>query len=154
MKSMMNPTQNYFLNKMNKQEIGKLPDQSEVAFQARQRKIPTLTMKYLVKENVKLEINRCMHSMNMDLTEQMIQEIVDYIWNKILTPVQREEFTKLANSVNNINQNSAKASEDSINRMIQNDAEQVINRPFEASLFVGTEFNSESDIERLIFNPF
>ena len=136
--------QDYFLNRMDNNEICKLRDPFEVAANARERKIPTLTGIDLIKMNVESEANKLgMHIMHMDLTRSMKNKIVNHIWSN-LTSAQRKEFTSLANKINDINQNAAKASEDFIKRMIQNDAEQVINSPFESSIFVGTKFSDEN----------
>ena len=144
----MNPTQKYFLDNMNINEICKLYDPSEVAVQARIRKTPILTEIDLIKENMKSEIDR----LNTDLTKPMIQQLANYIWNNYLTSIQRGSFTTLMNNVNNINLNDAKIKNDSIDRMNQINVEQVTSNPFAVSFYGGAEFNDENDIERLIFN--
>jgi hypothetical protein len=144
----MQPLQDFLVH-MDNNRICKLHSPSKVAAEARRdRKIQFLTDMYLFEQNVKSEISRL--SMHVDLTT--VNQIVNHIWNNRLTPTQRERFTTLANDANNINQNSARANEDSFIRMIRNDVEQVTSSPFEDALFGGTKkFPGENDIEYLTY---
>ena len=133
---------------MDPDKICKLRDLLEVAAHARARKIQILTAIDLVRQNVMEEINRLNRlNMCMDLTGPMVNSMVDHIYH-LLTPNRREAFKTLANDANSVNQNAARASEDSINRMIRIDVEQATNSSFEDSLFGGTkEFRDKNDIE-------
>src|SRR5438046_7808507 len=100
-KNPMNFSQNYFLERMNYDNICQLPygnDANKLAVHARRAR--RLTGKILVKGNIKREA----HRLQIDI--QNINLIVNRIWNHHLTPIQQEEFTTLANNANIISQNS------------------------------------------------
>ncbi|CAG8738900.1 10353_t:CDS:1, partial [Funneliformis mosseae] len=79
------------------------------------RNIPNIIGQTLLKRNVKREANR----LRM-YNRHIISLATDYIWNNS-TAFQRDQFTTLAESVNNINRNHALrlSREDFIFRMTQ-----------------------------------
>ena len=88
--------------------------------------------------------------MHIDI-QRIINLIVDYVWSLILTPVQQEQFTALANDANSIVQNLARVSDENFNRMVQIDNHQETNDPFGNTLFNGTKkFHDKNDFESLI----
>src|SRR4051812_11534578 len=140
----MNFSLTYLLERMNYDNICRLPYGNDANKLAVQYKRSRLTGKILVKGNIEREA----HRLQIDI--QNINLIVNRIWNH-LTPTQQEEFTTLANNANIISQNAARATDDFLNRMIQIDIHQETNNPFEDAFFNGTKtFYDKNNFESLI----
>ncbi|CAG8599008.1 6674_t:CDS:1 [Funneliformis caledonium] len=125
----------YFLSRINYHRIY-LPFNSNAQILAAQmrcvRNIPNIIGQTLLKRNVKREANR----LRM-YNRHIISLATDYIWNNS-TAFQRDQFTTLAESVNNINRNHALrlSREDFIFRMNQITTPQ----PTHSILFNGSSF--------------
>ena len=144
----MDPLGSRFLNRMDKVKICQLRDPNVVAAWARYNLLNELG---LLRYNVREEILRL--EMNIDLMNSIMNEIVVYIWDHILTSDERERFTTSKNRVNDI----SRAQGDSLNRMnciIDVDQITIESSSLEISLFSGTKkFYDKADIDFLIYTP-
>ena len=136
----MNTTTNYLLNCIDYNIVYQLPYDNnplKVAAQAINRKIQILTGIDLIRQNVEGEALRLqVHD------RRIINLTVNHVWNSCLTPFQRDQFTTLADSANDINQNMARVNDENLNRIIQI-GHQVTNNPFENNFFNGTDFQDD-----------
>ncbi|CAG8663584.1 24_t:CDS:1 [Funneliformis mosseae] len=100
------------------------------------RSIPRITGIHLMKRNIKREANRlhvyCRHI--IDLT-------TNHVWN-FSTAHQREQFTMLANDINNINRNRVLllSNAETVNRMFQITIPQATSSEFDNAFFNGSSF--------------
>ena len=98
----------YFLNKVDIVKICEIRDPNVVAAWTKYHLINEIG---LLRYNVREEIRRL--RMDIGLIHPVIDQIVLYIWDHLLTTAQREGFTASISRINNI----SKAHKDSIDRM-------------------------------------
>lgn len=145
---------NNLLNQINYENVYQLPYNNAqilaVLSRRRARRNQRLTGRILMRRNVEREAHRLqVHN------RYIINSATDYIWNIHSTPLQRYQFTNLANIANNINQNRASRvrlidNTSTLVSIVQINNTQITNNSFENDFFNGTRFDNNTTFESLI----
>ena len=142
-----------FLNNLNYDFVCLPPfnnNPNDVATHVRNNtRIQILAGKDLLKWNIEREAQR------LRLYDQrlLMSSATDRIWRLICTSYQRQQFERLANNANIINQNIRQVIDDTLGRISQINVQQVTNNPLFDNFYNGTSNfsdNNNDDIESLI----
>ena len=121
-----------FLKQINRDKICELKTPKILAIQTPQN-FKFLTGKDLLRPNVESEAIRL-----KIYDKSTIVSAIDHIWNQ--DPTLQDQFTALADNINNTNLDKIQSNDENLNRITQLNVPQAVNSVFEDNIFNGINF--------------